>query len=94
MKKKFMVAFAAVASSFAMGQAVANTAAFPETKIAQKTIVASAEMLNFASLKTNSDDALDFVLQRSAEADLSMAPQRSHRSHSSHRSHRSHYSSR
>jgi hypothetical protein len=92
MKKRFMGVFAAIVSSFAADNSIANTMFTQESKPAQETPAAlTTATSQLISVTTNSGDAFDFVLQRSAETGLLMTY---HSSHSSHRSHSSHYSSR
>jgi hypothetical protein len=96
--KKFMISFAAVASSF-VNQAVVAAAvpsALGGVTDADLTRTAPQEALpeQLISVVDDKGDAFDFVLRRSLENGHMMAYHRSHSSHSSHSSHRSHYSSR
>lgn len=93
MKKKFMGAFALIASSFVAQQATANTVSLPESTPLQDISTATTGVVASDLIKTKSDsgDIFNFVLKRSGETGQLMAY---HESHASHASHASHYSSR
>jgi hypothetical protein len=91
MKKRFLGAFALIASSFVADQAFANTIEVPNSIPTQNTSSSNAVNPELVSVNNESGDIFNFVLKRSAETGKLMAY---HESHSSHRSHSSHYSSR
>jgi hypothetical protein len=94
MKKKFMGAFALIASSFVTQQAVANTVQPSEPTASQNVSAVVAAASELISVKNNDGDIFNFVLKRSSETGQLMAWHESHASHASHSSHSSHYSSR
>lgn len=93
MKKKFMGAFALIASSFVAQQATANTVQLHESTTMQdvSSDAIGSVASNLINTKSESGDIFNFVLKRSDETGQLMAY---HESHASHSSHRSHYSSR
>lgn len=95
--KKFLTAFAAIASGFSAQSAGAAT---PKIEQADATPVTTQEPSKAentkgkVSVRNEAGDQFDFILKRSEETGQMMAWHSSHASHASHASHRSHYSSR
>jgi hypothetical protein len=94
--KKFLSAFAGVATAFAANAAnqpsvdhgIAKTT---ETSATSQQSVAVNERITTTDSK---GDQFNFVLKKSSDTGMMMAWHESHASHASHSSHSSHYSSR
>lgn len=95
--KKFLTAFASVATAFASNAmpTSASVATHVSTTDDQKVATPHAVVLgeNITTIDSKGDQ-FNFVLRKSSETGQMMAWHESHSSHASHSSHSSHYSSR
>lgn len=95
--KKFLTAFASVATAFASNAMPTSASTVPtvSTMDDQKVAAPQATVLgeNITTIDSKGDQ-FNFVLKKSADTGLMMAYHSSHSSHASHSSHSSHYSSR
>lgn len=91
--KRFMKAFAVVASGFAAHAASAAHLSETVLKSAEGVVTPKATpSTEKLAVRTAEGDAFNFVLKRASEDGKLMAWHESHASHASHASHRSHYS--
>ena len=94
--KRFLSAFAGVATAFAANATSQPTVEHVATQVTDTNATSpQATVLSEKITTTDSKgDQFNFVLKKSNETGLMMAYHESHASHASHSSHSSHYSSR